>query len=70
MKYYRQSLHIISVQMLEFLLTIASKSVDGKSNEITAIQNVDTIHWLLDVCFEEDCLRVSNQTIQENINFL
>lgn len=31
---------------------------------------VETMHWLLDVHFEEDYLRVANKTIQENMNLL
>ena len=31
---------------------------------------VETMHWLLDVHFDEDYLRVANQTIQENMNLL
>ena len=32
--------------------------------------SVESMHWLLDVHFEEDYLRVANQTIQENVNLL
>ena len=32
--------------------------------------SVETMHWLLDVHFEEDYLRVANQTLQENVNLL
>lgn len=31
---------------------------------------VESMHWLLDVHFEEDYLRVVNKTIQENMNLL
>ncbi len=31
---------------------------------------VESMHWLLDVHFEEDYLRVANKTIQENLNLL
>lgn len=31
---------------------------------------VESMHWLLDVHFEEDYLRVANKTIQENMNLL
>ena len=31
---------------------------------------VESMHWLLDVHYEEDCLRVANKTIQENMNLL
>ena len=31
---------------------------------------VETMHWLLDVHYGEDFLRVANKTIQENLNFL
>ena len=39
-KGYRQPLHIISAQLSELGLTLASKSVDGKSNEIPAVQEL------------------------------
>lgn len=32
--------------------------------------SVETMHWLLDVHFEEDYFRVTNQTIQKNVNLL
>lgn len=32
--------------------------------------SVETMHWLLDIHFEEDYLRIVNQTVQENINLL
>ena len=31
---------------------------------------VESMHWLLDVHFEEDYLRIANKTIQENMNLL
>ena len=31
---------------------------------------VESMHWMLDVHFEEDYLRVANKTIQENLNLL
>ena len=31
---------------------------------------VESMHWLLDVHFDEDYLRVANKTIQENLNLL
>ena len=31
---------------------------------------VESMHWLLDVYFGEDYLRVANKTIQENMNLL
>ena len=31
---------------------------------------VESMHWLLDVRFEEDYLRVANKTIRENMNLL
>ena len=31
---------------------------------------VESMHWLLDVHFDEDYLRVANKTIQENMNLL
>ena len=40
MKSYRQPLHIISAQLSELGLTVASKSVSGKSNEIPAVQDL------------------------------
>ena len=39
-KGYPQPLHIISAQLSELGLTLASKSVDGKSNEIPAVQEL------------------------------
>ncbi len=39
-KGYQQPLHIISAQLSELGMTLASKSVDGKSNEIPAVQEL------------------------------
>ena len=39
-KGYQQPLHIISAQLSELGVTLASKSVDGKSNEIPAVQEL------------------------------
>lgn len=39
-KGYQRPLHIISAQLSELGLTLASKSVDGKSNEIPAVQEL------------------------------
>lgn len=40
MKEYQQPLHIISAQLSELGLTLASKSVSGKSNEIPTVQGL------------------------------
>jgi len=40
MKDYEESLHIVSAQVAEFGLTLATKSVEGKSNEIPAVQDL------------------------------
>ena len=39
-KGYQRPLHIISAQLSELGMTLASKSVDGKSNEIPAVQEL------------------------------
>ena len=39
-KGYQRPLHIISAQLSELGVTLASKSVDGKSNEIPAVQEL------------------------------
>lgn len=40
MKKYENPLHIISAQLSEFGLTLAQRAVDGKSNEIPAVQEL------------------------------
>lgn len=54
MKNYQQPLHIISAQLSELGLTMASKSVPGKSNEIPAVQD---LLEELDIC---GCLVVAD----------
>ena len=54
MKHIGSLLHIISAQICELGITLAS----------------ETMHWLLNVHYGEDYCRIENRTIQQNLSLL
>lgn len=64
MESYDSPLHIISAQISELGITFASKSVDGKSNEIPAVQQLIAELDLQDCMIVADALNCQKETAE------
>lgn len=62
MECYESPLHIISAQLCELGITFASKSVEGKSNEIPAVQKLITELDIHDCMVVADALNCQKET--------
>ena len=64
MESYDSSLHIISAQISELGITFASKSVEGKSNEIPAVQQLIDELDIRDCLVTADALNCQRETAE------
>ncbi len=68
MESYKSSLHIVSAQLAELGITYAQKTVDGKSNEIPAVQELIKELNIKGCIVVADALNCQKETAREIIN--
>ena len=68
MKKYENPLHIVSAQIAELGLTIGQKTVDGKSNEIPAVQDLIKLLDINECMIVADALNCQKKTAKLIIN--